>query len=560
MKSLFKKIKRNKLRSTLIGISAFLFGFISISIFNNIGDTYALDNGTSKSCYYCYSYKLEENIFYWGNSKEEMKELMMTEEMDEKYDCDFDIKHASKLDSEEVCNRENAYYSCYKCMIWNPSNYWSEENPDRTACEYMPNTTYSECMYYRTDYDVYLDPNGGVWKTNDEYNGTSEEITKYHLSGRTYFKDIGADSAHVIRDGYFLNGWLVGSPNSDKVYYSYIDPEDIFTHFYANWIPKSSSPSDYNDVPMNSGDATTGGNTSGGEQVTAYTRDVYKITYNLNGGSYIDGTTESRVTYIPSDKVIGEFKTNPIKEGYKFKEWQLNGKKFDFNQKPTADMTLTAVYEELTNDDKMYYCENATDVLDYSTKLCYDVLKADNKNTYNYSLYKYDSKATFCYAASSTNAGAVQFRVDDQDFTMSEHLNISGKAIDDSSKYSEYKEEETWVSNDTCQIATECSETVQSNDIYTNGCEIKWSTITYSTNSATTKKEVDGDEPDTPTEDEKQEPDDSSEGSKPSDDKTDQELSDNSGTGDALIIIAWLVGLAGLGYTAYYFTRKNKEN
>lgn len=41
MKKLWENIKANKLRSALIGCCAFLFGFISVSIFNSIGDTYA---------------------------------------------------------------------------------------------------------------------------------------------------------------------------------------------------------------------------------------------------------------------------------------------------------------------------------------------------------------------------------------------------------------------------------------------------------------------------------------------------------------------------------------
>lgn len=38
-------------------------------------------------------------------------------------------------------------------------------------------------------------------------------------------------------------------------------------------------------------------------------------------------------------------------------------------------MTLKAAYEELTDEDKLYYCEN--DILDQSTKICYNVMKQD---------------------------------------------------------------------------------------------------------------------------------------------------------------------------------------
>ncbi len=53
---------------------------------------------------------------------------------------------------------------------------------------------------------------------------------------------------------------------------------------------------------------------------------------------------------IPSQNVIEGNKlvatTTPIKEGYKFVEWQLNGKKYDFNTKVTSNMTLKALWVE----------------------------------------------------------------------------------------------------------------------------------------------------------------------------------------------------------------------
>ena len=40
--------------------------------------------------------------------------------------------------------------------------------------------------------------------------------------------------------------------------------------------------------------------------------------------------------------------SNPTKSGYKFVEWQLDGTKFDFNTKITTEITLNAVFEEVT--------------------------------------------------------------------------------------------------------------------------------------------------------------------------------------------------------------------
>ena len=40
--------------------------------------------------------------------------------------------------------------------------------------------------------------------------------------------------------------------------------------------------------------------------------------------------------------------TNPTKSGYRFVEWQLDGSKFDFNTKIESEITLTAVFEEVS--------------------------------------------------------------------------------------------------------------------------------------------------------------------------------------------------------------------
>ena len=38
---MIEKIKKNKLKSVCIGLSAFLFGFITVTLFQNINNTYA---------------------------------------------------------------------------------------------------------------------------------------------------------------------------------------------------------------------------------------------------------------------------------------------------------------------------------------------------------------------------------------------------------------------------------------------------------------------------------------------------------------------------------------
>lgn len=65
----------------------------------------------------------------------------------------------------------------------------------------------------------------------------------------------------------------------------------------------------------------------------------YKVTFDSDNGSVV-----SPQEVLEDGKVKEPIK--PTKENYNFKEWQLNGKKYDFNTKVTKDLTLKAVWEE----------------------------------------------------------------------------------------------------------------------------------------------------------------------------------------------------------------------
>lgn len=56
------------------------------------------------------------------------------------------------------------------------------------------------------------------------------------------------------------------------------------------------------------------------------------------------GSKVSTQTIVEGNKI--NVPAVPTKEGYKFVEWQLNGKKFDFNTKITSDITLKALWQE----------------------------------------------------------------------------------------------------------------------------------------------------------------------------------------------------------------------
>ena len=72
----------------------------------------------------------------------------------------------------------------------------------------------------------------------------------------------------------------------------------------------------------------------------------YTVKFDTNGGSSVDN---QKVNY--NTNAIKP--TNPTKEGYKFIEWTLDGKTYDFNNKVDKDITLVAKWEKI--EDKIAY-------------------------------------------------------------------------------------------------------------------------------------------------------------------------------------------------------------
>lgn len=607
MKNFIEKVKANKLRSALIGLSVFLFGFIAVNIFNNINNSYATSlndytcstsgyeiiqdsdgnyhccpagfiykdfkyNGTTISslcakwvgggicpsgttgpgavgtifngycttkaltpyknaCYYCAS----SNTYKWSGNTPSTS-------------CPGGISWTKKSGvSQTNCERGNA---CYFCGNSQGGKYvWGLYGDNTQSCSYQSNiNSYSACTAknIRTISATFNVTDGGT---------LSGSATAQCTTTQSSPSSCKVTAPNATRSGYYLQGWSTSSSCS-----AYIGVDDnpstedtIYLNnyyqgnLYTCW--GTTPPTADNYVPENNVVETPD------ETVVAYTRPIYTVTYDLNGGKFIDGTTR-RISYIPADKAIGDPKTNPIKDGMKFKEWQLNGSKFDFSQKPTQNITLKAVYEKLTEEDKLYYCESSSDVLEVSTKTCYNVMKLDeSKKLYNYTLYSYTAGGTFCYAYNATNntPGGIYFRTD-----VSGYETITGKNNADYSSYG-YPHKEAWVSKDTCLIATECTEAASVNR---PACETRWDAIIYSTKSALLKEEkIEEDGTDVPIDDEPIVPDTPSDDEKDNTDKdnNDKDVSESPKTGDALILIAWVVGIGAIGYTVYYF-RKRKEN
>lgn len=100
------------------------------------------------------------------------------------------------------------------------------------------------------------------------------------------------------REGYMFNNWMLG----DSIY-NFGNPVDADIILVASWTP-----------------------------------NIYSVSFDSNGGSYV---SSQRVEY---GKFVTQ-PTNPTKNGYVFKEWQLNGNAFSFNQHIREDITLVALWE-----------------------------------------------------------------------------------------------------------------------------------------------------------------------------------------------------------------------
>lgn len=68
-------------------------------------------------------------------------------------------------------------------------------------------------------------------------------------------------------------------------------------------------------------------------------KDGYKVTFNSNGGSIVESVTTGLKKEI-------EKPDDPVRVGYQFMGWYLDGKKFNFSSKIEENITLTAVWEE----------------------------------------------------------------------------------------------------------------------------------------------------------------------------------------------------------------------
>lgn len=110
---------------------------------------------------------------------------------------------------------------------------------------------------------------------------------------------------------------------------------------------------------------------------------TYKVTFDSDGGTEVGTQKIKKGEYAKQP-------TEPIKDGYKFIEWQLDDNSFDFNTPIKKDITLKAKWEKLDgnvinlNDNIQYYESHDSGKYVYPNPTCLNKtindLKKEHKN------------------------------------------------------------------------------------------------------------------------------------------------------------------------------------
>lgn len=573
---MIEKIKKNKLKSVCIGLSAFLFGFITVTLFQNINNTYAsaADNytcttsgysvvpGTDGKYYCCPSGFEYKNFTYQGTTVSSQcgKYVTVTGTCPSGttgpgavgtpyngyctvkaqaayacYKCDVSnsYKWGTSTPSEScsggswhilgsiksAANCKAPTYSCWKCDVDN-KYVWASSQPSTTCSGgswYKSNTITSaaNCKVPTTTYTATFYANGGTFS-----DGSTTWTKKIYSGATNYYSQMGIPT--LTKSGCTADGWHDGSPTG-TVYRQYFGTNGNQS-FYANWNCSSS-----------------GGETGGGENPTPTT---YTVKYDANGGT---GAPSNQTKKQGESLTISTAK--PTKTGYTFTSWNTKkdgtGTKYDIGASYTtdSDVTLYAQYKENTITYTVKYDANGgtgSPSNQTKTKGKELVLSTTVPTKEGYKFVNWNTKKDG--TGTSYNAGSK--------YTTEASVTL----------YAQYEKE-------------------------LNEEETKY-TITFYTNDGTTEKSTKvvnkGDKvvkPEDPTREgytfdgwyDKKENGKEYDFTKEvtSDislyaywskigDKTNEDVDKNSKTGDILIFIAWTAGIGALTYSVYYF-KSRKE-
>lgn len=114
----------------------------------------------------------------------------------------------------------------------------------------------------------------------------------------------------------------------------------------------------------------------------------YTVTFDSDGGSKVNAAK------VIENNTVGK-PGNPTKSGFKFKEWQLDGKTYNFSTKVTKDITLKAVWTELENFVVTFRNDDGSVIRNVTVQEGNTVSKPSNptKSGYTFKEWQLDGKA-----------------------------------------------------------------------------------------------------------------------------------------------------------------------
>lgn len=166
------------------------------------------------------------------------------------------------------------------------------------------------------------------WISKTDDNNKTRTIT-LNIDGKK--EEVKTDASGILSDvkeptksGYKFLGWYIGDKKVDLS-----KPFEEDTTIVAKW-EKIESEKDNNNT------TTSSTKTDKTEKPTV---TKYTVTFDSNGGSKVSKQT------IESGKTATK-PSNPTRSGYTFKGWYLNGSAYNFSNKVTKNITLTAKWEK----------------------------------------------------------------------------------------------------------------------------------------------------------------------------------------------------------------------
>ena len=542
MKKMIQKIKENKLKSICIGLSAFLFGFITVSLFNNMNNTYAID--TSPVCpvgWYLDTWSSSDtaccpkNPEYKYGGKAYGGSCSLAGSIGSNYEtCPYGTKGTAG--SCWIASVQPEAPACYVCggssqgvgsYVW--GNYSQSSACTKTSL------TYENCK--APTYSCWIcDANSSG---NREYKWATSAPSTSCSSGSWYKSSTITSSANCVAPTYSC--WICDANSSGNREYKWGTSAPSTSCSSGSWYKSSTITSAANCV--------------------APTTTTYTATFYANGGTFSDGsTTWSKTIYSGARNYFSQMGIPTL---------TLSGCTADGWYMTNASGTVYRQYFD-TGDATKFYAHWSCSSSGGETG------GGENPTPTTYTV-KYDANG-------GENAPKEQTKTKGKELVLSTIVPTK-----EGYKFVNWntKKDGTGTSyNAGSKYTTEASVTLYAQyEKELNEEETKY-TITFYTNDGTTEKSTKvvnkGDKvvkPEDPTREgytfdgwyDKKENGKEYDFTKEvtSDislyaywskigDKTNEDVDKNSKTGDILIFIAWTAGIGALTYSVYYF-KSRKE-